>query len=216
MARLLPITALTAALTLTTLSAPGCGPATSGSARVRQDPMAASWVPPVAVSHPPFRQETFHANWLDTRGTTYVYMDVLGDYRRTGSYIRLLLNEVNQQGLRIAPNSSPFCLFYDDPGSGRPVDELRARVGIELEQVQSAKAPLGVDALPPQTVAHACVSGPYPGSSRAYPALFSYMSSMNWTRSGPIQEIYHIAPTVEVDPGDLVCEILIPVQRAGR
>ena len=178
--------------------------------------MVDGWVPPAEVSHPPFRAETFHSNWLETRGGSYVYMEVLGDYRRAGSFIRPLISEAQQQGLRIAPNASPFCLFYDDPGSGKPVAELRARVGIELEQPQAAVTPLFVDALPGGTAVHACVSGPYPGASRAYPLLFQYMGKLNWERNGPIQEIYHVSPGSGVPDRSLICEILIPVRPAAR
>ena len=192
-----------------------CAPA-STKASVSARPMVEGWAPPVEVSHPPFRAETFHANWLNTRGTVYVYMEVLGDYRKAGSAIRVLLNEANQQGVRIAPNSSPFCLYFDDPGGGKPVSQLRARVGIEIEQIQAVQAPLGVDSLPAQTVVHACVSGPYPGASRAYPLLFRYMADRNWTMNGPIQEIYHVFPDPKTPADELVCEILVPVRTAGR
>ena len=185
-------------------------------ASVSTRPLVEGWAPPVEVSHPPFRAEAFHANWLNTRGAAYVYMEVLGDYRNTGSAIRVLLSEAGQQGLRLVPNSSPFCLFYDDPGGGKPVSELRARVGIEIEQIQAVQAPLGVDSLPAQTVVHACVSGPYPGASRAYPLLFQYMGSKGWTMNGPIQEIYHVFPGPETPASELICEILVPVRTAGR
>ncbi|MDA8593166.1 GyrI-like domain-containing protein [Planctomycetota bacterium] len=215
MARSLSSYGLPAGLGLLLLSLSACSPAGTQSS-VSTRPLVAGWTPPVEVSHPPFRAETFHANWLNTRGAAYVYMEVLGDYRNTGSAIRVLLSEANQQGLRIVPNSSPFCLFYDDPGGGKPASDLRARVGIEIEQIQAVQAPLGVDSLPAQTVVHACVSGPYPGASRAYPLLFQYMGSKGWAMNGPIQEIYHVFPGPDTPASELVCEILVPVRTAGR
>jgi effector-binding domain-containing protein len=203
-------------LGLLLLSLSACAPGSSSRASISSRPVVDGWVPPAEVSHPPFRAETFHSNWLETRGGSYVYMEVLGDYRRAGSFIRPLISEAQQQGLRIAPNASPFCLFYDDPGSGKPVAELRARVGIELEQPQAAVTPLFVDALPGGTAVHACVSGPYPGASRAYPLLFQYMGKLNWERNGPIQEIYHVSPGSGVPDRSLICEILIPVRPAAR
>ncbi len=203
-------------LGLILLSLSACTPGASSQASISSRPVVDGWIPPTEVSHPPFREETFRPNWLETRGGSYVYMEVLGDYRRTGSYIRPLIAEAQQQGLRIAPNASPFCLFYDDPGSGKPVQELRARVGIELERPQESRQPLFVDSLPGGTAVHACVSGPYPGAQRAYPLLFRYMGRMNWERNGPIQEIYHVSPGPDVPEGRLICEILIPVRSAPR
>lgn len=215
MARSLLQPGLLTGLGLLLLWLPSCSPS-STKATVSSRPLVEGWAPPVEVSHPPFRAETFHANWLNTRGAVYVYTEVLGDYRNAGSAIRMLLSEANQQGLRISPNSSPFCLFYDDPGGGKPVSQLRARVGIEIEQVQAVQAPLAVDSLPAQTVVHACVSGPYPGASRAYPLLLQYMSSKNWSMNGPIQEIYHVFPGPDTPASELVCEILVPVRTVSR
>jgi len=213
MARSRPLPALLGGLAPTLLLVAGCAPSTSASQGVQPSAMGDAWQPPVQVSHPPFDQG-FHANWLETLGIAYAYIEVTGDYRRTGSSIPMLLDEVRRQGLRVSPTSSPFCLFYDDPGK-TPIDQLRSRVCVEISRQEAVRAPLGVDNLQGRTAVHACVSGPYSEATRAYPLLFKYMRSMNWERYGPVREIYHVAPdAVDGDYRQLVCEVVIPVRRA--
>ena len=206
-------TALVALAASLPILAPGCA-STAGAVRPSSSTYVADWAPPVEVSHPPFTSG-FHANWLQTVGIAYAYIEVTGDYSRTGAHIPMLLDEVRRQGLEVAPTTSPFALFFDDPGRTE-VQELRSRVCIELLGQQTVREPLALATLPGGTAAHACVSGPYPDAARAYPLLFEYMRRMNWVRRGPIQEIYHVAPeTVAGDYSRLICEIVVPVRAGG-
>ena len=169
------------------------------------------YVPPVAVSHPPF--DHIEASWFLTLDQPYVYVDHIGSYAETRSFIPMLVREVNAQGLTM--DGPPFCLFYDDADAIQARD-LRSRACIPIRGAKSPASPLSYDVLPSRTNVVSAVSGPYADVTRAYPAMHDYMQGLNFVADGPIRESYVIQPNHAATPADLICEIRIPVRSGGR
>ena len=176
----------------------------SSSPRPGQQPVI---VPDLPVSHPPFEQ--VQASWKQRMDVAYVYLEHTGSYTGTGALIPMVHRELKAQGLE--PDGPPFALFYDDPAR-TPVEELRSRACIPIRGQATVRAPLQYEVLRTTTVAYAYASGRYDELARAYPAIFGYMSGMNWERAGPIREVYLVAPGADPDPRTLVSEIQIPAR----
>ncbi len=193
---------------LAALTAAACfGPATMSSQTGFAEQR--TFVPSLPVSHPPF--DDISVSWIQRLDQPYVYVDHYGSYTETGAHLPSLLREMREQGLQMQTNSSPFCLFYDDPAA-IPAAELRSRACIPISAPRSPLAPLGYDVLPSRTVAYAFVSGPYPDVPRAYPKIFEFMAGKNWVMGGPIREIYIVPPTSANGPREYLCEIQIPTR----
>lgn len=170
-----------------------------------------AFVPSLPVSHPPYT--SFHASWVQRLDQPYIYLEHIGSYTETGSILPVVIREMRIQGLE--PSGAPFCLFYDDAAT-TPVNELRSRACIPIDQERSPITPLRYDVLPSRTVAYAYTSGPYPDVPRAHPHLFQYLNRMNWIIDGPIRETYIVAPSVARSDRDYLCEIQIPATAKPR
>ena len=181
---------------------------TSTSADPGQDETRWVYNSDLAISHPPF--EEVHCNWKDRIDQSYVYLEHVGPYARTGALIPEVHRILNTQ--RIKPAGPPFSLFYDDPGS-KPPGELRSRACVPVGPWTRPARPLSKDALPSRTVAYAVAAGPYPGVPACYPGIFGYLSRMNWKLSGPIREIYMVPPSEVTGYEGLLCEVQMPVSR---
>ena len=193
-----PLLLLAACASVETSTTPGPGQA------------EAPWVysSDITVSRSPF--EEVHCNWKDRIDQSYVYLEHVGPYARTGALIPEVHRILNTQGIK--PAGPPFSLFYDDPGS-TPPGELRSRACVPVGSWTRPARPLLKDALPSRTVAYAVAAGPYPGVPACYPGIFGYMSRMNWKLAGPIREIYIVPPSEVTDYVGLLCEVQIPVAR---
>jgi effector-binding domain-containing protein len=167
------------------------------------------YVPDLEVSRPPFTR--MHVNYKERLDEAYVFVDVLGSYTETGRELGPLHDRMRSAGVRAA--GPPFGLFYDDPGE-TPVNELRSRACFPVEPEASLPAEFERDVLPPTTVVYAVVSGPYPDAPRAYRGLFEYANRLGWTESGPLREIYLVAPASVASFDELLCEIQLPVTSA--
>lgn len=169
------------------------------------------YVPPVPVSHPPF--DDVIVSWFMTLEQPYVYVDHIGSYTDTRSFIPMLLSEVHAQGLTM--DGAPFCLFYDD-AEVTPVADLRSRACVPIKGPTSPVSPLQYDVLPSRTNVVSAVSGPYTDVTRAYPAMNEYMRKLNFVADGPIRESYLVQPNHARSEDDLLCEIRVPVRSAAR
>lgn len=147
------------------------------------------------------------ANWKERLAQPYLFLEQHGDYRRLGDGMRRLFAAA--EGLGIEPGGVPFALFFDDPGRV-PVDELRARVCLPVNERPGRLGELQYDILPRAMVVYARVPGAYPEVPRSYPALFSYLHELGWSQGGPVRELYLVNPLDVSAHSELVTEVQIP------
>ncbi len=159
----------------------------------------------LAVARAPY--QSVEVNWKHRLDEPYVYVETRGSYTQVGRALESLFAAVKDQSLEVS--GPPFALYFDDPGRV-PTSELRLRACVPVSAPTAPTPPLSYDVLPSTTVAYAYVAGPYPEAPRAYPAIYAYLSRMNWIENGPIREIYLRNPADVNDWDELVCEIQIP------
>ena len=190
------------------ISCQGVGTSQSVDARSRSKTPGTwhTFQPDLPLSAPPFKQ--VHANWKQRIDQPYVYVEFVGSYTETGRLLPMVHRSMVDQGLE--PVGPPFALFYDDPGS-TPIERLRSRACVPVEDLVQPNGKLQFDVLPSTTVVYAFASGPYPDVPRAYAGLYQFMSRSGWVENGPIRETYLVAPDSVEDFGELITEIQIPV-----
>ncbi len=159
----------------------------------------------LSIARAPY--QSVEVNWKHRLDQPYVYVEARGSYTQVGRALETLFTALKEQSVDVS--GPPFALYFDDPGRV-PTSELRLRACIPVAAPTAPRAPLAYDVLPSTTVAYAYVAGPYPEAPRAYPAIYAYLSRMNWVESGPVREIYLRNPADVKDWDELVCEIQIP------
>ncbi len=164
------------------------------------------WVD-VDLARSPF--EEVEVRWKERLGTHYVYRDVTGDYRATRGELARLLSDARR--LQLAIQGPGFCLFYDDPGEV-PVDTLRSRVCLPVDQGTTRGGPWEFDQLPTATVGYAVVEGDRATVPLAYPAVFAFLDRNGWVVDGPVREIDLFDPGARGEPWT---EVQVP-WRSGR
>jgi len=162
--------------------------------------------PDLPVSQPPFR--SIHANWKQRIDQPYVYVEFQGSYTETGRLLPQVHRAMVDQGLE--PAGPPFALFYDDPGT-TPVEQLRSRACVPVEDVADPQGELDFDVLPSTTVVYAFVAGAYPDVPRSYPGIYAYLGAQGWVENGPIRETYLVAPESVESFDALLTEVQVPV-----
>lgn len=163
----------------------------------------------VLVTKAPYDQ--VHINWKHRLDEAYVFVEHRGDYRQVGPAMSRLIDRVREAG--IVPRGPLFALFYDDPGEV-PTEHLRARICCPVDVQVGEGYGLGFDVLPSTTVVYA-VAGGYVGQvPRTYPRLFEYMGARNWSRNGPIREVYLNLDGLP-DPSALLTEVQVPWTPGG-
>lgn len=159
----------------------------------------------LSIARAPY--QSVEVNWKHRLDQPYVFVETRGSYTQVGRALETLFAAIAAQSVEVC--GPPFALYFDDPGRV-PTSELRLRACVPVAAPTAPAAPLAYDVLPSTTVAYAYVAGPYPEAPRAYPAIYSYLSRMNWVENGPIREIYLRNPAEVKDWDELVCEIQIP------
>ncbi len=165
-----------------------------------------SFQPDLPISAPPF--SNVEANWKQRIDQPYVFVEFVGSYTETGRLLPMVHRAMQAQG--IDPAGPPFALYYDDPGV-TPIERLRSRACVPVEDRVSVSGDLAFDLLPSTTVVYAFASGAYPEVPRAYPEMYRYMAESGWVENGPIRETYLVAPNVAQGFENLLTEIQIPV-----
>ena len=157
------------------------------------------------ISYEPFTR--VHVEWKERLPQSYVYREVVGDYRRTRGQLDGFRREAYRFGLSLA--GPGFCLFYDDPGETHR-DQLRARICLPVHSGEDLPGPWAFDVLPRQTVVYAAVAGTHGKVPLSYSALFKYIAEHNWVPNGPIRELYLADPAVDSRIKSALTEVQIP------
>ncbi|MFT7668332.1 MAG: effector-binding domain-containing protein [Planctomycetota bacterium] len=169
-----------------------------------------SFEPDMPVNSAPF--QNMNVNWKQRIDQPYVYVDFVGSYTETGRLLPSVHRSMVEQGLK--PAGPPFGLFYDDPGK-TPMEQLRSRACVPVDERVQTSGSLRFDILPSTTVTYAYVAGAYPEVPRSLPGLFDYMAKSGWVENGPIRETYLIAPDSVTNFDELITEVQIPVTYAN-
>lgn len=165
-----------------------------------------SFQPDLPVSMPPFN--SMHVNWKQRIDQPYVFVDYVGSYTETGRLLPMIHRAMVEQG--IEPSGPPFALFYDDPGV-TPVDQLRSRACVPVDDRYEPSGSLSFEVLPSTTVTYAFAGGAYPEVPRCYSGLYQFMERSGWVENGPIRETYLVSPDSVESFDDLITEVQIPV-----
>jgi AraC family transcriptional regulator len=144
-------------------------------------------------------------------------MDVMslsftGPYEQTGDRLDELMSWMLRAGHPYSDR--PFGLFYDNP-ENVAADDLRGEVCLPIEEVCAGYEEVERKHLPAVTVASMVFKGAPENLSGVYEAIFTWAQENGYApvEAEPCREVYHALYGEVEEPGELVTEVQVPVQK---
>jgi DNA-binding transcriptional MerR regulator len=121
-----------------------------------------------------------------------------------------LSKQIESQKVEYTSPCFPVTIYYDEGYKEKDVDvEIQISVNgkyIDTEDVRFITTE-------PMTVASVIITGSYEQLPEANEAVAKYISDNEFTMSGPMFNIYHVNPGMEMNSGNWITEICYPVTK---